>query len=578
MAIGVEITLHDAAGVALASETGITALWWDEPDPADGTQPKGKATGLATNGSGVLKLDLSDVSWLATGDDGFLLLHKGDDTDYQDALVFASQIATSSVSGGTRLGPATWTRNPSWLSITAPSSSEEKIVGLHRVDPQSAYLAFNVQGKYTVDWGDGTAAEDVNSFVTAVHLYDYTDSNLNGTNAPVTLTDSGDVVGRTAHGYRNGMEVQFYNIVSTTGLVEGQTYYVINAAADTFQVSATKQGSAVTLTTDGTATLLPYKQVIVTITPQAAQNLTSVSFQYKHTASGLQAYASGWLDLAISVPNCTSLEIGGTTVRMGNLERAYIVAHNDTTLVNLFKNCFALQSVPLFNTASATSISAMFNACYLLQSVPLLDTSSVTNNMQNVFADCHSLESAPPFNTGGVTSMTGMFSNCYSLKSVPLLDTSSASTMNTMFSQCRSLQSVPQFNTASATNMNSIFAFCYALQSVPLLDTADVTDAGSMFSGCYSLALVPALDMSGATSASTYTNMFANCNNLSRIAATGFKYSFSVANCKLSAASLDELYGNLATVTSQTITVSNNVGTAGDDPTIATAKGWSVTG
>jgi hypothetical protein len=28
----------------------------------------------------------------------------------------------------------------------------------------------------------------------------------------------------------------------------------------------------------------------------------------------------------------------------------------------------------------------------------------------------------------------------------------------------------------------------------------------------------------------------------------------------------------------QTITVSNNVGTTGDDPTIATLKGWTVTG
>jgi hypothetical protein len=65
---------------------------------------------------------------------------------------------------------------------------------------------------------------------------------------------------------------------------------------------------------------------------------------------------------------------------------------------------------------------------------------------------------------------------------------------------------------------------------------------------------------------------------LSQIKATGIKFTFSVANCKLSAAALNEIYTNLATVTSQTITVSGNHGTNADDPTIATAKGWTVTG
>jgi hypothetical protein len=48
--------------------------------------------------------------------------------------------------------------------------------------------------------------------------------------------------------------------------------------------------------------------------------------------------------------------------------------------------------------------------------------------------------------------------------------------------------------------------------------------------------------------------------------------------CKLGATELNEIYTNLPVVVGQTITVSNNVGTTGDDPTIATAKGWTVTG
>jgi hypothetical protein len=59
------------------------------------------------------------------------------------------------------------------------------------------------------------------------------------------------------------------------------------------------------------------------------------------------------------------------------------------------------------------------------------------------------------------------------------------------------------------------------------------------------------------------------------------KVSVSFANCKLSAADLNEIYTNLADLTGltgQTITVTGNYGTAGDDPTIATAKNWTVTG
>ena len=46
----------------------------------------------------------------------------------------------------------------------------------------------------------------------------------------------------------------------------------------------------------------------------------------------------------------------------------------------------------------------------------------------------------------------------------------------------------------------------------------------------------------------------------------------------LSASALNEIYTNLPTKTGQSLTVTGNWGTSGDDPTIATAKGWTVTG
>jgi len=59
---------------------------------------------------------------------------------------------------------------------------------------------------------------------------------------------------------------------------------------------------------------------------------------------------------------------------------------------------------------------------------------------------------------------------------------------------------------------------------------------------------------------------------------SNLKVSFSIANAKFSGTQLDQVYTDLPTVSAQTITVTNNWGTATDTPTIATGKGWTVTG
>jgi surface protein len=149
--------------------------------------------------------------------------------------------------------------------------------------------------------------------------------------------------------------------------------------------------------------------------------------------------------------------------------------------------------------------------------------------------------------------------------------------MNAMFQTCYSLQSVPLFNTASVTNMGSMFYNCNSLQSVPLFNTASVTNMGSMFFNCHSIKEIPAFDCAAVTTGN-FSNTFYACLSLASIKILNPKFSFSVAGCALSAAALNEIYGNLFNTTGQTITVTSNYGTTGDDPTIATAKNWTVSG
>ena len=92
----------------------------------------------------------------------------------------------------------------------------------------------------------------------------------------------------------------------------------------------------------------------------------------------------------------------------------------------------------------------MFTACSKLQSVPLFNTSSVTTMFQ-MFFDCRSIQSVPLFNTVSVTNMTDMFNSCSSLQSVPLFNTSSVTNMAVMFAGCQSLNSIPALSTSSIT-------------------------------------------------------------------------------------------------------------------------------
>lgn len=106
--------------------------------------------------------------------------------------------------------------------------------------------------------------------------------------------------------------------------------------------------------------------------------------------------------------------------------------------------------------------------------------------------------------------------------------------------------------------------------------TSPITSGYYLFRNCYSLQSVPALNTSAGTN---FTSMFQNCYSLQGSDVYGGKYAISYATANLSAAALDNIYTNLGTASgAQTITVTSNWGTSGDDPSIATAKGWTVVG
>jgi len=70
-----------------------------------------------------------------------------------------------------------------------------------------------------------------------------------------TVTPSTDLINLVAHGLVNTDQVRFTTTdVLPAPLVEGQLYYVVSAATDTFKVSLTSGGAAIDLVDVGTGT------------------------------------------------------------------------------------------------------------------------------------------------------------------------------------------------------------------------------------------------------------------------------------------------------------------------------------
>lgn len=93
-ALGVALQLFNGA-TAQASITDIRALWWDAAEPTDA--PVFETIAAATDGSGMLTLDLDGITTLDVGDVGFLLLYKADGDDARESLQFAGQIEVAEI-------------------------------------------------------------------------------------------------------------------------------------------------------------------------------------------------------------------------------------------------------------------------------------------------------------------------------------------------------------------------------------------------------------------------------------------------------------------------------------------------
>ena len=258
------------------------------------------------------------------------------------------------------------------------------------------------------------------------------------------------------------------------------------------------------------------KQVIVTITPQAGQNLTT--FVATNYYDGITFYLNtNWLEFIISMPNSASIQFGSTSYINSSIKSIKILSIKDNTSLG-FKGLTSVEQIDIPSTFIApVNLTSLFQGCYSLKVVPLFNTVNV-NTIDVMFEQCRSIKSIPEYNFLKVNSAVSAFSNCVSLESFNHTNLPELTNANTMFNYCVSLKSIAECSTPKLNTMNATFFHCESLREMPLWNTGLVTNMGNCWSYCYSMKKVAELDFSKVTTIqSNYDGLFRDCTSLDKL-------------------------------------------------------------
>ena len=224
------------------------------------------------------------------------------------------------------------------------------------------------------------------------------------------------------------------------------------------------------------------------------------------------------------------------------------------------------------------------------------DFDGVTN-MENMFSSCEKIKTIPLINTSNVTNMNRMFGWCYNLQTIPLLDTSKVTDASNMFYGCSNLITLPNnFNFSSCTTFSEMF-FYAGLTDYSFLETWVINPNASMDSMIENTntTYVPAIPCvgNGGYQQSAIFWTYGDFSKLTYFGGwIGRKYNITQDYIlkKMTALSYEScisILNNLYDFTGNGETPDNNQGklkvhpnfltTVGDEISIGTNKGWTIT-
>ena len=483
-----------------------------------------------------------------------------------------------------------WQRPVDWLPLPAIQPGEQKLVGLVAIYPgEGNVLAVRAAGNYTVDWGDGTV-EHVNSPAQTIRRHqEWFGNSLYGPGDRFWITAAGNTswqqrIEGTFLVYRNGnrLSASDYRIEENNGNVELVLTTPLPSGAYSYFYGSWSWGETViepikaehrysyNAVSAASRCSRGYRQVIVTITPQAGANLTMVDLSPRHSSISQDDASAPWLDLALNLPlaeggasivfcgyerystydylgsveRITIHDAGGASnfgwllyyagaLRVFQLHRAEALEEMDgmfcychalehvqlpplphvTTASEAFYECTSLRQLNLEGMASLSDASYLVYGCNLLKQLRLAGITSLTS-LEWACQEAPELERVWIEDAEALESTANLFYNCRSLRQVVISGAERIEQMGGMFQYCSALEIAPELHTAEVVDMHEMFAYCTSLRHVPQYDTANVTTMESMFSGCQALETIPPFDTRKVT---TMRWMFSSCTTLNRL-------------------------------------------------------------
>lgn len=190
--------------------------------------------------------------------------------------------------------------------------------------------------------------------------YDTDNIHLLASTVTMTIASPG-VVTWTGHNFLAGSPVVFTTTGALpTGLTAGTTYYVVNPASNTFQVSATVGGAAINTTgsQSGVHTATNYSRLIVPsgvtrvrliaqaqIGANTADTWLQVSI-YKNGLASYVGYSMTRLEISATSNNALQAASPVLSVTAGDYFEAFINSESDTSVdVNAAQSWFAMEII-----------------------------------------------------------------------------------------------------------------------------------------------------------------------------------------------------------------------------------------
>jgi hypothetical protein len=446
-----------------------------------------------------------------------------------------------------------WRRPVEWMPLPEIASGSQKIYMLIAVKNSDAnHFAILCRGAYRVDWGDGAGWQNVNDNVKI-------EKNL--------VWD--DYVGSplTAQGWRQALVTVEPNGGNLTSFdVSSIRHSSLSVTKETGLLEACVSGPAINNLLFGGSYPAQSHRLCQRISILGTTNLYMIPNMVRNM-TGLTVFEGG--DCFINVTNAGAAFMGCSSLESLPLLNMPACTATD----NLFVSAVSLKTHEGVISSSIINASNLYQNSGMEKAPTNLDLSNATN-ISGIFYGCAALTKVPLYDVSKAINATAVFTNCLSLKEVPAFDLSSCTSAAQLFQGCVSLKSVPPLDLPKVTSLWYFFLNCKTLSDPIVLNIPSCISAESAFDYCVSLRSITLTNCGNITNTN---NMFYNTGNLEQVTLGGITRGFSIANNRLNAAALDALYTSLGTAAgAQTVTVTGNPGTSGHDPTIATAKGWTV--